>query len=100
MILYLIHSSTQSRLLYQLIQLLNVEIQHFIGNALDVILLQLELYSQKGDVFLRQVDQLLQFCLDLMAAEVVTDKDAIVETIHNILLEVLLHGGLGTGYQT
>lgn len=52
MILYLIHPSTQSRLLYQLIQLLNVEIQHFIGNALDVILLQFKLYAQKSDVFL------------------------------------------------
>lgn len=53
MILYLIHPSTQSRFLYELVQLLNVKVKHLIGDALYVVLLQLKLYSEKGDVLFR-----------------------------------------------
>lgn len=43
----------------EFVELLNVEIEHLIGDTFDMVLLEFKFDPQKADFFLRKMDQLL-----------------------------------------
>jgi hypothetical protein len=80
---------SKSLLFNELIQLINIKIEHFIGNTLDIILLQLKLNPKKRYLILTQLQQLLQLILNIRRMKLIRDENLVVKGIHDILLEVL-----------
>ena len=79
----------KSLLLNEFIQLINIKIEHFIGNTFNIILLQLELNPKKRHLILTQLQQLLQLILNIRRMKLIRDENLVVEGVHDILLEVL-----------
>lgn len=83
----------------EFVKLFDIEVQHLIRNTFDMVLFELELYSQKTNFFLRKMDKLLQLHLHLVSFEIIANEYSVVKAIHHVFLEVFLQRRLCASYQ-